>query len=253
MNEPINNPQAKMTTHYDMFTFRNDNRGAINQNHVEKLKRSISTKNLLHLAPIIVNTDMEIINGQHRLLAAKDLRVPIYYVVQQNFKPTDMLAMNTSMDWTNRDIFNFYCKNGYIEYEKLDKYIKETGIPFTIAIKISLKSNHDLHTKFREGNYVFEKSTFKSVDIVQLTIDKIKKEKGVNKSVYSGAGKFWQALLKLVNNPDFNIEKWFANLEVHIERMTIKATTASYYNLFVNIYNWRNYNKIIIDEDRIHE
>ena len=66
------------TTDYSIFKKINGNRG-ISHSHVTKLTAAIARRNLLQLFPIIVNEKMEIVDGQHRLWAAKRLKLPIYY------------------------------------------------------------------------------------------------------------------------------------------------------------------------------
>lgn len=87
----------KSTTNYDMFKFRDDNRTKIRKRHVDTLAESIQRNNQLEKHPIVVNQDMEIINGQHRLCAAKELGIPVYYIVQEEFTPEDLYISNLSM------------------------------------------------------------------------------------------------------------------------------------------------------------
>ena len=237
------------TTNYEMFTFRDDNRQGIKLWHVEKLKKSISAKNLLYMAPISVNKDMQIINGQHRYLAAKELGVPLYYIIQEDFKPEDMLAMNTAISWTTADVFHFYCKNGYVEYQKLDKYIKSTGVPVSTALRLVIGERGNNLDVFKSGKFVYETDPLKGVEMCKITIDKIKKIKGSVKCQFTKSSRFWSSLLRLVNHPDFDQVKWLANLDIQMENLTAKAGSSGYFNMFINIFNWRNHNKIKIEKE----
>ncbi len=52
------------------------------QEYVENIKKSMQ-KNFL-ISTIIVNENFEVIDGQHRLIASKDLGLPIYYFINNN-------------------------------------------------------------------------------------------------------------------------------------------------------------------------
>lgn len=65
------------TKNYSLFKKYAKNRD-IDGRHVEKLIASIKTANLLDCEPILVNEKMEVIDGQHRLEAAKSLNLDIY-------------------------------------------------------------------------------------------------------------------------------------------------------------------------------
>src|SRR5258708_2908989 len=64
---------------YDSFKILNSNR-KLNKLHLKRLEEIISVNNRLHLHPILVNADYEVIDGQHRLSVARKLGVPIYYI-----------------------------------------------------------------------------------------------------------------------------------------------------------------------------
>ncbi len=84
----------KKTKNYEMFTFREDNREKIDQSHVQRLVFSIEKRNLLELRPIIVNEKFEVIDGQHRLMAAKFLDVEIFYQQEKKLDAKDIITMN---------------------------------------------------------------------------------------------------------------------------------------------------------------
>lgn len=68
------------TKDYGSFKEINSNR-EVDQRHVRSLVAAIEQKNLLHVNPIVCNADMEVIDGQHRLEAARALGVEIYYTL----------------------------------------------------------------------------------------------------------------------------------------------------------------------------
>ena len=74
--------QVYKTNNYDIFKLMPNNRN-VNLTHVGRLK--LSFKEMYLISPIIVNSRMEIIDGQHRLHAAKELNLPIYYIIVDGY------------------------------------------------------------------------------------------------------------------------------------------------------------------------
>ena len=70
--------QIHWTTDYDIFKQLLGNR-EINYNHVRRLIKSMQEEYLI--VPIQVNEKMEVIDGQHRIAACKELGFPIYYMI----------------------------------------------------------------------------------------------------------------------------------------------------------------------------
>ncbi len=145
----------KKTKDYDLFRFREDNREAINQAHVKRLAESIKARNLLDLRPISVNSEYEVIDGQHRLLAAKSLGVEIYYQMQEGLKAEDIIIMNVSKSWAQADYLNYYCKNGYQEYIKLKDFTKHHNISLKVAINIMVGYSKTAAQEFKNGKFKF--------------------------------------------------------------------------------------------------
>lgn len=238
------------TKDYHLFKFREDNRDRIDQNHVKRISESIKTRNLLELRPISVNAKMEVIDGQHRLLAAKELGVEIYYNVEKSLKSEDIILMNIAKVWNTYDYLNYYCKNGNQEYIKLYGFMKANNITLKIALSLTMAPQHDAHHKFKLGEYVFpeEGVATKEIDLCWDIINYIKRMNGF--SSYTASSRFWKALTKLVRHHNFSQEKFRNNLEKMVERVKSKASTADYLQMLMDIHNWRNNVRIDLIEEK---
>jgi hypothetical protein len=108
--------KVQSTKKYHLFSFLEGNR-AIDQRHVHNLADAILEKNLLHINPIAINSDFEIIDGQHRFCAAKELEVPIFYIVDDHLKLDDVKTINTNMkNWTHNDYINSHISQGHKDF-----------------------------------------------------------------------------------------------------------------------------------------
>lgn len=235
--------EIKSTTDYEQFKFRTDNRVTITQSHVKRLARSIDSRNLLELNPISINGEMEVIDGQHRLLAAKSLGIPIFYRQVKELQGSDIIIMNVSQPWGQADYLNYFCKNHYPEYLKLQEFMMRHNITIKIALNITMGHRKEAFADFKQGLFKFKEEDFANhIDICWNTIDYIKRMNGY--SSYTHSTRFWSALLILIRHANFDAAKWIENLKRMVERFTAKARKDDYLRLFMDVHNWRNNAKV---------
>lgn len=232
------------TTDYDQFKFRNDNRdGGIDQVHLRKIIQSIKSLNLLEFRPICVNEAMEVIDGQHRLMAAKELGLEIYYQVKKDFNSKDIILMNIAKAWTTSDYLNYYCKNGNENYIKLKEFMVKHKIGLKIAYNITSGLNKESFIDFKQGDYVFNEECYHvNIGLCWETIYEIRKVNGY--SPYTNSARFWKALITLVQHPEFVPQKWMVNVQKMITRFGSRVSTKDYLRLIMDVYNWYNKDRI---------
>lgn len=240
--------KVKSTTNYSMFKFREDNRDRIDKAHVKRIAESIESRNLLNLRPITVNPAMEVLDGQHRLLAAQSLGVEVFYQIQEELRSEDIILMNIAKSWGTVDYLNYYVKNGYTEYQKLQSFMKENNISLKVALGLTVGASWQQGDVFKKGDYKFvSDSANDELATCWDTINYIKKMNGY--SAYTSSSRFWKAMVKLVKHSMFDAEKWKSNLERMIDKMGPRARTEDYMNLLSEIHNWRNTFKINLVEE----
>ena len=66
----------------------------LTEGHVLKIMDVLSEPDF-DTHPISVTEDLEVIDGQHRLEAAKRLGIPVKYVIDKNFRPEKIITINT--------------------------------------------------------------------------------------------------------------------------------------------------------------
>lgn len=124
------------TDDYSKFSFLKENR-AIDRLHVNSLKDSISKRNLLEYRPILVNKKYEVMDGQHRLVAAESLNIPIYYMMSKDIVMDDVMLLNPNQKgWFVKDYLNVYVEKQipeYLEVQKMD-HLFSFSISTSIAI-----------------------------------------------------------------------------------------------------------------------
>ncbi len=141
---------------YDKFKTINSNRD-VDQKHVNNLKKKIQAKNLLHLNPIIVNSKFEVVDGQHRLEVARQLKLPIFYIVEDNIGEGDIADLNTTKkNWSIDEYINHFAKKKNKEYIQLKSFIsKHPHLQKSLCYKELYTGTGSPTNAIRDGGYAF--------------------------------------------------------------------------------------------------
>lgn len=116
--------EIKSTKNYSLFKNLAGNRN-VDPARVSKIKKSI-LKNGWFTNPILVNEKMEIIDGQGRYAALKELNMPIEYVVERGIGIECCINMNTAQtNWTIMDYVGSYAERGNENYQRLVMLMEE--------------------------------------------------------------------------------------------------------------------------------
>lgn len=113
---------------------------SLNERHVADLANSIVENGYRSHEPITVNKHMEVVDGQHRLEAAKLVGSSVTYVVADDAGNgvSDAVAMNVSRrNWTKPDYAASYAKSGNENYKNLLSLIKRHPKVYMSAILVA--------------------------------------------------------------------------------------------------------------------
>jgi hypothetical protein len=221
------------TKDYSLFKMLGGNRN-INLKNANKIIASM--KQRLIINPIIVNEKYEIIDGQHRFYAQRELNKEIYYIIQKGLGLKDCQLMNcNSKTWSNEDFLNGYCELGNEDYIILRDFIrKNKHITLSVAenmLALNVNMGTILHEKFKKGEY-------KVVDVNQAQIyaDWIK-----NFETYPPYKQrnFTIALLKIFKNEKYDHSRMLNKLTYQNSKLQKEVNINSYMQVLSDIYNYR--------------
>jgi len=104
---------------------------------IQKLVRSTNEEDLSASLPVIVNEKMEVVDGQHRIQAAKKRDKHVHYIVVEgaDLNTVQLLNSNTK-SWGINDYIRSYVERGYDHYETLLSFMSEFSLPATISASI---------------------------------------------------------------------------------------------------------------------
>lgn len=112
------------TDDLSIFKILEGNRN-VEASRVKKIKESMIKNGYIH-SPIIVNENMEVIDGQGRLEALKSLGLPAEYVVFTGLTVKECIALNAyQTGWTLMDYIESFADRGNKSYEFLLHLIKK--------------------------------------------------------------------------------------------------------------------------------
>lgn len=188
------------TTDYSLFSFIDANRKVVNT-HVNKLKDSIEESgNFTEVVPILVNGRMEIIDGQHRFTALKELGLPVHYTIVEGTNAHTARTMNAfQRNWMPMDYLESYASEGIQSYVKLKQLTEDYPEVYlyalmTYAINVQ---NRGLQAKFRRGempDFDLEDARKRINPLVEL----IELNPVFSRKVVA------LAFLRMVNSPDYD-------------------------------------------------
>jgi hypothetical protein len=228
----------KKTTDYSQFKTKKGNRH-IYMPTVNRLVESIKEMDLTHVAPIIVNRDMEIIDGQHRLAALKKLKKPVYYVVQEPSSLREIQLLNSAgKRWSPKDFINSYIVLGNKNYEILRDFMEKYKFPFrfTMELLTGNKSTNQVVTKlFQTGKFEvldLEDATRMADIVLRLTDFSASK----NKAVGQGQGvRFYSSIMRVYKQDPGLISRMERNLIDYNLRIYRMDTERDYLRQFEDI------------------
>lgn len=126
--------KIQATTNYSIFRPFPGNR-AIKEIHVRRLIASIQNDNDLASHPIIVDMDYRVVDGQHRLEAAKRLKVPIFYIINKKATADQIIKNNDcKLSWTLPDKFNYWIQYGNDDYVQLKRIANDLGMTLDVIL-----------------------------------------------------------------------------------------------------------------------
>jgi hypothetical protein len=222
------------TTDYDKFKILSSNRD-IRTPHLEDLKRSIQEKALEK--PIDVNENFEIIDGQYRFTAWRELKLPILYIIHKGWGEEEIPILNTNQkNWNPSDFVKMYCDMGnehYIKYKEFqDLYGFTHNTNLLLLRGVGKENKKTVHKLFQEGTF---------------TVTKWAQANAIAKNLYDfkeffnyfKQTNFVVAYLQLASEKGFQHEFLLHKLRFQSRKLVGCTTVEEYYDLLKEIYNYR--------------
>lgn len=235
--------KVQTTKDYTKFKVIRGNRDVIDR-HVDRLVATMAEQNLLQYFPIIVNEEMEVIDGQHRLRAARTMGMDVPYVVVEGLSLEDVQRINTAQKgWELSDWVNSYCEQRNEDYEKLRAFKERHGVSWTISGELTaaegVRSGGDNGSKgmarvIREGDYKMGDK-----EQAEKIMEALVELQEYAPFVVKANGAFVSALNRAMRVPGFSLERLLSKLRDHNLSIEYQPTKKRFLLELERVYNFR--------------
>ena len=245
MSEEKETLKIKRTKDYSIFkkvTFNRD----ITEAHVKRMKKLLEKENLLNGHPILVNKDMELIDGQHRFLAAKELGLEVFYIQDDDLSYDHIINSNYGQKKMELiDFFKFYAEKdknpNYIEFLKLKKKLSIKSRPLLSLLFGFLGGQ--LPKKIKEGTFVYPFEAQEKIEwltgVYQRFCD-FMKERKYESYLFLRNGPFCGAFRTLLLLDGFDEEFFFSQLNKAWRDIEPQPNGAFWFQHLLDFYNQQN-------------
>lgn len=241
----------KSTMKYDMFKKHENNR-EINKVNLNRIVKSIQARNLLKLRPILIDKDYRIIDGNHRLEAAKHLNVEVYYQLSEETDKEDIILLNANQrTWRSDDYLNFYINSGIEDYLKFFMLKQELDISthLLVSMMMGLCRSGDHYLDFKIGKFKFPndqevekiRANFKQIS----ELKKFTSQKSLGPKTFLNTSRFDISMHEFLSNQAVDLETFIKKYKMRIDLLRPCATRQQYHEIFKAMYNWKNSHPII--------
>lgn len=229
------------TTDYKQFRIMPGNRSILKK-HVAFLAQSMALfPDLFEQRPILVNEKMEIIDGQHRYTAAKQLGLPVWYTVGGELSAKEAIVLNNNQrNWDIMDYIKSYAAFGRKPYkEVLELKRKHPSIPVTVIVRYIAGPGKNHGRAVRAGE--LETPT---LEIGTIFLDYLEELSDMYPRFLRGAAPF--ALFNIFQRPGFDFDRLLKKLRmVPPSTVYIYGSVDDITRLMEDIYNWKQQTDII--------
>jgi hypothetical protein len=225
------------TTNYDLFHLLPENR-PVDLGHVRKLVAMITQSNLLHIKPLDVTADLGVIDGQHRLAAARELGVPVYYKIGQQLSQADITTLNVAQkNWQGPDYLHYWTVKGRTDYVALTQFWqRHPTLSFSNAKMMLGGSTNNRAQEFRAGNWKASEQAYKGEQAAVL-VERVAAETPFKQAMHSG---FVAAVYHCIASVEGFDSKEFMHKILKQPRSLVPcASHKQYLAMFEEIYNYQ--------------
>ena len=153
------NNDVLKTSDYSIFKTLVGNRD-VSEKRVNRIMESISTIGYVS-NPIIVNENMEVIDGQGRLEALKRLNHPVEYRIIKGATITQCRIMNSvGEQWKNRNFVKSFADTGAKSYQRLYQLMDMYDADLNIVLRLINRRSHDDSRMIKSGDFFMSNEEF---------------------------------------------------------------------------------------------
>ncbi len=241
----LDTEKVHKTTDYDKFKIIESNRKTSRKHVMDLVRSMIEHPELVPTRPILVNKNMEVLDGQHRLLACIQLGLPIYYTIMVGGIEVAQIINSTQRGWKLLDFGRSYALTpidpedpDYADkvaraktYKRFLALLEEYELPPSVLAQYcEQRVNEKVGGNFRAG-----KLRIPDEEVTRVWLDQLVDIRQVVDKSNFQRGSFLQALLFIFMLPDYDHERMMK--KIRERRLEIQPNRASYIRNLERLYN----------------
>lgn len=193
----------------------------------------VNDLDLAKFQPILVNENMEVIDGQHRLEALRELGESVYYIVADGLRLGDVQTLNTlSRNWGPIDYAKSYIETGNKDHQHY------------LDIKAKYHFNHRVILAYIYGDAGNHNDQFKNGELkapnIKATYSLLDKlaEVGAYYDRYT-SNPFALAYMRIAQHPDYDHNRMLSKMRLRGHLIEDYSLQEDYQRALEAVYNFR--------------
>jgi hypothetical protein len=196
---------------------------------VEEMRRKPFTREF----PIVVNSHMEVMDGQHRLQAIEQLKLPLYYIVSERMTMQDVAqAQAVTKAWTLDNYMAYYVRHARAnrtDYIRVQEIVGKYGVSVSTALALGAVGR-SVHPEFKQGRLNYAR-----YEHAKRVLEYAQDFRGVYNEWNNGW--FLRALSSVVEHPNYSHERMMSKVRQWPDLLGPRSNVQSYTDMLINLYN----------------
>jgi hypothetical protein len=234
------------TKDYSIFKKHPQNR-EVTSKSLNKIINSMKTKNLMEFEPILVDSDMQVISGQNRLEAAKQLGLEVSYRIIDSAATIDVMLLGANnTPWTLDDYVHFYCSQKKEPYIKFVEFCKENDLTSGELLGLLRPSSRSSQI-IKNGEFTISPTYLQNLKVNLQRLKIISDQLNKHLLKYPNICKtlnFKKAMISFLSRKELDFYTFLKKLAYKSECLRPCTNIETYNDLFMEIYNWKNHKPI---------
>lgn len=213
------------------------------QNRIQRIAESMEENGIL-LDPIIVTTKLFVVDGRHRVEAAKVAGKGLFYIIDESIPNTPRGIFDAvrkynidTKPWSKKDYIHGHAIRGLEAYKKVEEFQQKFPMFSLTEVLMFLNNSGTKHANkrvFAEGRYEVDVENVKRGFEWAKKILELKEvfPEGYKRSVFIRA---MLTILEVV--PKFDLDYFVEKAKKHPQMLKLQADKPSYAKMIERIYN----------------
>lgn len=224
--------RIQQTKNYAQFDVSPLNRNLHNR---KSLKQSMRKNGFIPSCAIHVKKrddgKLEIVRGHHRFETARELKLPVYYIIDNDHTDIFDLECSGNQKWSAVDFAVARSNDGNADCGELLEISKKYKAPVgTVARLLSCKETTVIKL-LREGKFEIDPSNRAEDVLTAVTVAKDLRYPQASHTY------FIRALHFCAQVPGFNLKRFIANMQAHPEKLVLVSNLDQCFSMIEDIHN----------------